>query len=96
MNSKHLAIVRAALTYWDEEMGAASEDFYQHYLHSKDQGTVLAPADVAKTRRFFNQVELKFALLERESNELVTGVLVEHRRELACLPSQRIVSVLIT
>ena len=41
MQPKHLAIVRAALTFWDEEMSAVSHETYRHYLHSKDQNIVI-------------------------------------------------------
>lgn len=94
MRAKHLAIVRAALTFWDEEMSSASEAVYQHYLHSKDQGTLLTPPDVAEARCFFNEVDLQFALLESESSELVAAKLVDRPSELNCLPNQQIVSVL--
>ncbi len=94
MQAKHLAIVRAALTFWDEEMATAPESVYQHYLHSKDKEASIAASEVAETRRFFNEVDLRFALIEKKSGELVPGKLVNRRGDLPCQSTQRIVSVL--
>ena len=95
MQTKHLAIVRAALTFWDEEMSSASHEVYRHYLHSKDQKVVIAPMDVAIARDYFNQVVLKFGLINLETKTLVSKPLVESRHELNCKIGQEIVSVLV-
>ena len=58
LQRKHLAIVRAALTYWDEEMAGADRRIYQHYLHSKDMEVEIEAVDVAQTRQFFNSAKL--------------------------------------
>lgn len=96
MQHKHLTIVRAALTFWDEEMASVSHETYRHYLHSKDQDVVIVPEDVAVARVYFNQVVPKFGLLDLQTRMLVSKPLVENNRELICEPSQRIVSVLIS
>ena len=95
MQTKHLAIVRAALTFWDEEMSAISHETCRHYLHSKDQKVVITPTDVAIARAYFNQVVLKFGLLDIQAGTLVAKSLVEDSRGLSCEPGQQIVSVLI-
>ena len=95
MQAKHLAIVRATLTFWDEEMASVPETVYQHYLHSKDQGTLITPDDVVEARSFFNEAKLKYALIDLESNELVPGQLATLQSEFSCQSNQRIVSVLI-
>ena len=95
MHPKHLAIVRAALTFWDEEMASASRGTYRHYLHSTDQDVVISAADIAMVRAYFNQVAPKFGLIEVQSGELVSKLLVDDIRELNREPSQQIVSVLV-
>ncbi len=95
MKSKQLAIVRAALTYWDEEMGSASPAIYRHYLHSTDQEIAIVPHDVAVTRAYFNQVIPRFGLLDLQTGMLVSKPLVEDSHELTCGPSQQVVSVLV-
>ena len=58
LQPKHLAIVRAALTYWDEEMGGSERAVYSHYLHSQDADATFDASDVIHTRQFFNSAEL--------------------------------------
>ena len=82
LQPRHLAIVRAALTFWDEEMSAASHETYRHYLHSRDQEEVIFPKDVAETRAYFNQVIPKFGLLDLQTGTLVSKSLVENRHDL--------------
>ena len=94
MKPVHLAVVRAALTFWDEEMATASRPVYRHYLHSRDQEVVIAPADVAAARVFFNEVVIKFGLLDLQSGTLIATPLVEDIDELICNHDQKIVSVL--
>jgi hypothetical protein len=72
ITNKHLAIVRAALTFWDEEMASTEESVYKHYLHSVDLGTRISATDVVAARKHFNEVELKFALVENESGRFVS------------------------
>ena len=95
MQTKHLALVRAALTFWDEEMSAVSHETYRHYLHSKDQEVFIAPEDVAIARAYFNQVVLKYGLLDLHAGTLVAKSLAEDSHGLSCEPGQQIVSVLI-
>ena len=73
----HLAIVRAALTYWDEEMGSEAQSVYRHYLHSKDRGITFAPIDIANVRRDFNKATIKYALLNTVTRKLNPDVLVD-------------------
>ena len=94
LKPKHLAIVRAALTFWDEEMGAA-HDCYRHYLHSRDQDVVFSPEDIVAVRAYFNDVVHKFGLLNDDSGLLLSTTLVEKSDDLICEPDQKIVSVLI-
>ena len=55
----HLAIVRAALTYWDEEMSGADQTVYQHYLHSQDANVKIDAVSVTQARQFFNAAKLR-------------------------------------
>lgn len=93
LNSKHLAIVRAALTYWDEEMGAESNDVYRHYLHSRDQDIVFNPDDVASVRLYFNVAIHRCGLLDFQTGKLLP-VTFEDEPPVPKEPDQKIVSVL--
>ena len=95
LQPKHLAIVRAALTYWDEEMGPEPESVYRHYLHSQDIGTTFAAIDIANVRRDFNKATIKYALLDSATRELVDNRLVEDVASLNPQPQQQIVTVLL-
>ena len=95
MQAKHLAIVRAALTFWDEEMSGSSHETHRHYLHSKDQEEVIFPNEVSEVRAYFNRIILKFGLLDLQTRTLVLKPLVENSHELNCKYGQQIVSVLI-
>ena len=53
LQPKHLAIVRAALTFWDEEMAGADKSLFQHYLHVQDAGVEFGADDVLASRQFF-------------------------------------------
>ena len=88
ITNKHLAIVRAALTFWDEEMASADESIYTHYLHSADRGTLITAIEVAKTRAYFNEIELKFALVENGSHEFLSNKPVDDHSELSRQPGQ--------
>ena len=95
LQPKQLAIVRAALTYWDEEKGAVPESVYRYYLHSQDIGTTFAPIDIANVRRDFNKATIKYALLDSDTRELVDNCLVEDVLSLTPKPHQQIVAVLL-
>ena len=84
ITNKHVAIVRAALTFWDEEMATASQSTYQHYLHSADVGTEFTPDEVALVRRYFNNIELKKALLNQLTGHFDSEAPVDSGSELAC------------
>lgn len=70
INETHLAVVRAALTFWDEEISMVTRSVYRHYLHSSDSERVLSTEDVAVTRQFFNNVELRFASVNDTTGEM--------------------------
>ena len=73
-------------------MGALPESVYRHYLHSKDSHVSITPLDVAGARSFFNDVELKFVLVN--VNDVVQEKLVDDPVLLSPQSNQRIISVL--
>lgn len=83
ITEKHLSIVRAALTFWDEEMGSVDRTIYEHYLHSNDQGTHFAAGDVATTRCYFNNVELRSALIDKVTGKFDSERPVDSADELS-------------
>ena len=87
MNSgKHLAIVRAALTYWNEEMASVDQSVYKHYLHSKDEGHLFTAQHVAEAKSYFEEVEWKFALIDVVTTEFVSSKPVDTLDELSYSP----------
>ena len=92
----HLAIVRAALTFWDEEMATAPHSTYKHYLHSTDVGTDISSEDVTMARRYFNGVELRFALVEAMTGAFISELPVDPKDELSYQSDRQIpVAVLV-
>ena len=83
ITEKHLAIVRAALTFWDEEMASANQSAYKHYLHSADAETEFSPEDVGFARQYFNNVELKAALIEWSTRAFISESPVDFKDELS-------------
>jgi len=83
LTAKHLAIVRAALTFWDEEMSSVDESIYQHYFHSSDKAKRFTPFDVAEARRYFNGVELNYALCEKQTGMFISDRPVAPETELS-------------
>ncbi|MEZ6093461.1 MAG: hypothetical protein R3C03_04365 [Pirellulaceae bacterium] len=75
--------MRAALTFWDEEMGAVDQSVYKHYLHSTDLSTKLTAQDVAETRDYFNNVDLKVALLDKQSGKFDSESPIDPTHELS-------------
>ena len=92
LHSKHLVIVRAALTYWDEEMGAESHEVYRHYLHSRDQDIVFAPDDLVSVRAYFNDVVYRRGLLDVQTGQLLP-ITFDDKTAVTIEPKQKIVSV---
>jgi len=95
LQTKHLAIVRAALKYWHEEMGSVSHDVYRHYLHSRDRELELSLDDIVSARAYFTDVNHKYGVLDVASGTLLPTTLTEDGQWLACSSNQKIVSVLI-
>ena len=74
LTEKHLAVVRAALRYMDEEMSPSGSAAMYHYFDQR--GKVCQPTigDVADARKFFNAVELSYALVD------ASGLVIESER----------------
>ena len=74
LTEKHLAVVRAALKYLDEEMSPHGKDALFDYLD--ETGRSLAPTveDIKTARRIFDSVELNYLLVDS------TGIVIESER----------------
>ena len=95
IDDKHLAIVRAALTFWDEEMASADQSIYRHYFHSKDLQRRISPSDVAELRRYFNDVDVKFAVIDKTSSNFISSRPIGTAPELTDQTDQQLVVVLV-
>ena len=76
LTEKHLAIVRAALLYLDEEISPSGNDTLQHYLD--DQGILLGltVADIKMARDSFENSDLFYARKKRDLDELESVQLI--------------------
>ena len=98
LSETHLAIIRAALKYLDEEMSPHGNAILQNYLHRQDSGIDVVAGDIPVTRAIMEQAELFHAL-----QNLQTGLLSSTRLTPASVATElvwhsdqsRLVSVLI-
>ena len=74
LTEKHLAVVRAALKYLDEEISPHGKNALRDYLD--ETGTGLDPAieDIKTARGLFDSVELNYLLVDS------TGIVIESER----------------
>ena len=70
---KHLAVVRAALKYLDEEISPHGEDALSCYLDREGKLLNITVKHIAESRAFFGAVDLSYALVDS------TGVAIESR-----------------
>ena len=70
---KHLAVIRAALKYLDEEVSPHGEDALNDYLDQESEPLNATVKHVAESRTFFKSVDLSYALVDS------TGVTIESR-----------------
>ena len=74
LTEKHLAVVRAALTYLDEEISPHGNDALFDYLDESGRNLDPAIEDVKTARRIFDSVELNHLLVDS------TGIVIESER----------------
>jgi hypothetical protein len=71
LTEKHLAVVRAALKFLDEEMSPNGIDALFHYLDVEGRSLGISLNDLQGARKFFSSVDLSYALVDS------TGVAIE-------------------
>ena len=74
LTEKHLAVVRAALMYLDEEISPHGKEALFDYLDGA--GKILAPSieDIKTARSFFDVIELNYLVVDS------TGIVIESER----------------
>ena len=70
----HLAVVRAALKYFDEEIGPHGTDGLLQYLDSQDDPSKVTTDHIVQARDFFDSVELNYAWVDS------SGIYIESDR----------------
>ena len=94
LNQKHLAVIRAALKFLEEEMTGDS-DVLVHYLHDADRELTIDSNDIVETRRLCNQSILLHASIDNFSGEFITPAPVSGDDELTYfIDKETLVSVL--
>ena len=81
LTEKHLALVRAALKFFDEEMSPSGTNALLPYLDDQGKAANVDISDVAQTRNFFDSVDMGYVLVDS------TGILVESQRLIPASPS---------
>lgn len=74
LTEKHFAVVRAALTYLDEEISPHGKDALCEYLDETGKSLDPAIEDIKTARRIFDSVELSYLLVDS------TGIVIESER----------------
>ena len=69
ITDKHLAIIKAALTYFDEEFAAHGEAF-KSYLAEADRKLRIVSEDFRETRERISEVTLRQVMFDTETNRL--------------------------
>lgn len=70
VNEKHLAIVRSALQYFDEELTPHGSSFEQ-YLDEEATSLNIKNADIKLTRQAFSNLRPRQVMLDIESSKIV-------------------------
>ena len=70
INERHLAVIRAALKYWDEEMSPSGSQAFDHYADDRSHG--ISVADVREARELLANVKLGFVLVDLASDRIVS------------------------
>ncbi len=71
---QHLAVIRAALKFLDEEITPNGNEAIASYLNLEDKNLSVAVEHIQQTRQFFDAVDLNYALVD------AAGVQIESRR----------------
>ena len=75
---KHLAVVRAALKYLDEEMSPNGSEALFHYLDDQGRAGGVSTHDIKVAREYLEQVDLFYVLVDSaglavDSNRLIAA-----------------------
>lgn len=84
LTAKHLAVVRAALKYLDEEISPHGKDALFDYLDETGRNLDPAIEDIKMARRIFDSVELNYLLVDS------TGIVIESERLIPALSGDEI------
>lgn len=76
LTETHLAVIRAALKYWDDEMVPGTQQWVMYYLSPQDQHLTISDSDVTSARKLLSKIELSYALMDKHSGLLMSDSLV--------------------
>ena len=84
LKQHHLAIVRAALKYLDEEISPHGTEVLLHYLDEQNEASDATADHIVEVRDFFDSVELNYALVDS------LGIYIESERLIPALSNQEL------
>ena len=82
LKQHHLAVVRAALKYLDEEISPHGREVLLHYLDEQNKTSDATADHIVEARDFFDSVELNYALVDS------TGIYIESEQLIPALPDE--------
>ena len=98
LTTRHLAVIRAALKFWDEEMSPHGTAAFTGYADEPIVGGELTSSDVTHVRKQLDRIELRYAVCDEDVTELIGGQLFETAEEAESAQHsrvERIVTVLV-
>lgn len=84
LKQHHLAVVRAALKYLDEEISPNGTEVLLHYLDEQNETSKVTADHIVEARDFFDSVELNYALVDS------LGLYIESERLIPALSNQEL------
>lgn len=84
LKQHHLAVVRAALKYLDEEISPHGTEVLIHYLDDQNEASDATADHIKEARDFFDSVELNYVLVDS------LAVYIESERLIPALSNQEL------
>lgn len=97
LTRKHLAVLRAAMQYFDEELVPHGMDAMRPYLNETLEGEI-TPVDIRELQQFLRDIDLRYAVVNPFTKQAIPTVLypsVDEATGASSEPSQRLAVVLI-
>ena len=75
LTDKHVAVLKAAVRFLEEEFCPHGADSVRHYLDNSDRELGITSGDIAEARQQIAATEIRYAVLDRFSKSLESASL---------------------